>query len=193
MIKEFQDFFRPFTFLSLKDIQEAIRLIKLVRVKKGEVLIKPGTHDTMVYTLLSGYIRNYVNREDGEEITTRLAGPGMTVAAYRPTLLNQPSNETVEVLEDATMVAYDLKSSRDLMRRNANLNRMYSIILEGNLTDAVERIEYLTIVTAEQRYRYLLEKKPDILRNVPQKHIASYIGITPVSLSRIRARIANDK
>ncbi|MCB9185560.1 MAG: Crp/Fnr family transcriptional regulator [Flavobacteriales bacterium] len=189
MRKEFLDFFRPFTFLSLKDIQEAVKLFRVVRAKKGEVLIMPGSYDKTIYTLLNGYVRNYVDREDGEEITTFLAGPRMSVGAYRSALLNQPSNETVVVLENATMIAYDMDNIREMVRKNDNLNRVYSIMMERSLTEAAERVEYLTILTPEQRYLHLLEKKPEIVKNVPQKYIASYIGITPVSLSRIRARL----
>lgn len=188
--KEFQEFFRQFTFLTLKDMMEFVRLARIERGKKGQVLIECGKLDTTMYSMVTGYARTYVIRDDGEEVTTYLAGPGMTTGSYRSDFRGEPSNETVVLLEDAIMITYDFAKMRELIRANDNVNRMYSKVIESNFIEAAERIEFLTIMTAEQRYQHLLKHRPEIIKHVPQKYIASYMGITPVSLSRIRARVA---
>ena len=192
MKKEFQEFFRPFTFLTPKDMIEFMRLAKIVRCKKGTVLLEAGKVDNTLYSLLRGYTRTYVVRDDGEEITTYLAGPGMTVGSYRSNYKDQPSNETVVVVEDAIMLSMDFMKLRELTNNNDNVNRLYITILEKNFMETVERIEFHSAMTAEQRYVHLLQQRADLIKHVPQKYIASYIGITAVSLSRIRARVVNN-
>lgn len=66
---------------------------------------------------------------------------------------------------------------------------MYVKALEKAFLEIVERIEYHSVLNPDQRYEYLMEHRPEILERVPLKYIASYIGITPVSLSRLRARL----
>ncbi len=189
MLKEFRALFEPFSFVSPKDMAALIQIASVVRFNKGDQLIRAGEKDYRAYMLLHGISRTYVVREDGEEITTYLATPGMSIGSSKTIFGGEVGNENVVALENLVCVCVDFREFDELKSRNHNINRLYSKAMEKNLKEAVERLELHVVMTPEQRYLFLLQHRPEILNRVPLKYIASYIGITPVSLSRMRARL----
>ena len=193
MLEELRHFLDQFKFLSPKDVVAVAGLANVRRVKKGEHIFYSGDMHYTLYLVLTGFTRTYVVRDDGDERTVYLAGPGMGVGSSKTVYKDQPSNENVVALENCILISWDLTEFKRIAANRPAMYRWYAEMLERNFIEAVERVEFHTLMTPEQRYEYLLETRSDIFNRVPLKYIASYIGITPGSLSRLRARIVRAK
>lgn len=189
MLTELKEYLRQFTFLGPKDIANFVGISRITRHKKGDVLLKAGEVSHSMNVLLKGFVRTYVVRQDGEERTTYLGSKGMPYGSTKTILSGQPSNETVVALKNCIVLSFDIREFKRLGDKNYGLYKMYAAALEKGMLEAVERLEFHSVMLPEQRYEYLLENRPEIIQNVPLKYIASLIGVTPVSLSRIRARM----
>lgn len=189
MLAELKQYFKQFRFLTPADLAALMKVAKVMRVKKGEVLVNIGEMDHRLCAVLTGFFRIYTIRTDGEERTVYLAGKGMPVGASKTVFGNEPSNEVIVALEDSLLVYADSKAFKEVCEQRPRLYKMYATILEKSMLEAIERLEFHSVMLPDQRYEYLMQHRPEILEKVPLKYIASYIGITPVSLSRLRARL----
>jgi CRP-like cAMP-binding protein len=97
-----------------------------------------------------------------------------------------PSRKAIQILEDAEVVAINSSQLFKLYDTFPEVERLFRKIFEAAYVDTVHRIEGIQFHTAEERYKALLLESPNILQRVPLKYVASYLGITQVSLSRIR-------
>lgn len=190
MVDTLKKHLSEFGFLNSADIRVILGITKVQRIKKGAMVIMAGENDPNLYLVLSGFFRTYVLRPDGEERTVYLAGPGMAFGSTRTVFRSLQSTENVVALENSLALRWDFPKFKKACEENLNLQKLYSTMLERSFIEAVERLEFHSVMNSDQRYEYLLQNWPEIMEKVPLKHIASYIGITPVSLSRLRARLA---
>jgi len=154
---------------------------KIITVKKGEILQNIGELNTKVYVVKWGLLRSYTIDEKGKEHIYLFAPEGWIMADTNPA--DQPAQLFIDVLEDAKLVVREkniehTKDSQSLINRLAVLQR---------------RVIMLMSATAEERYIDFIETYPDIVKRVPQRMIASYLGITPEALSRVRHKVAEQK
>ena len=155
---------------------------------KGHILFKANKVETSIYFIKKGIARAYAYSDDNQ-ITFWLGQEGDPIVSMQSYVNNQKGYEDVELLEDCEL--YELKTEKlqDLFLKDikiANWGRKFS---ELELIKSEKRLIALQFNTATQRYLALLKNYPSILQRVPLAHIASYLGITQVSLSRIRANI----
>ncbi len=192
MLSELKEYLRQFTFLSPMDVANFVSIARISQPQKGAVLLKAGDVSYDMNVVLKGFTRTFVVRKDGEERTTYLASPGMPFGSSKTILDSKgsSSNETVVALENCIILSMDMREFKRLGNNSFGLYKMYAAALEKGMLEAVERLEFHSVLLPEQRYEYLLEHRPEVIQRVPLKYIASFIGITPVSLSRLRARIA---
>ena len=104
-------------------------------------------------------------------------------------LTGKPSRKAIQILEDAEIVGINANELFKLYDRFPEIERLFRKIFEAAYVDTINRIEGMQFHSAEERYKALLEQAPDVLKRVPLKYVASYLGITQVSLSRIRAQL----
>lgn len=190
MLTEVKQYLKQFTFLGPKDIADFVSVSKVTRYKKGDILLSAGELSYDMHIVLKGFVRSYVVRADGEERTTYIASRGMPFGSTKTILGGRSGNENVMALDKCIILLFDIREFKKLGNRNPALYKMYSAALEKGMLETVERLEFHSVLLPEQRYEYLLKHRPEVIQNVPLKYIASFIGITPVSLSRLRARIA---
>ncbi|MCB9185562.1 MAG: Crp/Fnr family transcriptional regulator [Flavobacteriales bacterium] len=195
MLAELKDYVSQFTFLTPKDIANFISISTITKPNKGEVLLEAGEVSHAMNIILKGFVRTYVVRQDGEERTTYLGSRGMPFGSTKTIMGSKdtPSNETVVALDDCIILSFDIREFKRIGNKSPGLYKMYAAGLEKGILEAVERLEFHSVMLPEQRYQYLQDNRPEIMQNVPLKYIASFIGITPVSLSRLRARIVKTK
>ncbi len=139
-------------------------------------------------------IRCYLIDEKGEEITFQLFAEHQAFGNAHAILFDEPSRFFYEALEKTKVYSTDLKSFQDLTTSHTDLfdlNRVH--VGRRILKHAFQRLESLVFLTPEERYQKYIEDYPNIINRVPDKYIANVLGITPVSLSRIRSRIASKK
>ena len=157
---------------------------------KGAHLDKAGKVPQYHNFIVSGHLRKYYMNEKGEEVTNDLNDGPRFFTSYQHFVNQTVSNEYLECITDCEILRISKKDA-DLTAQTSYTQKDYTIKLFQQIQEEYrERIDDLANLTAEQRYLKFLKKAPNILRNVPLKYIASYLGIKPESLSRIRREIS---
>jgi len=182
-----------FPLLDNADLMQLAPLVSVKQLLAGETLIRSGTVDYRGALVLSGLLRNYHPMGIGKERTVLFIAAGGAVAAYASVLENRPAVEQTQALEDSTVLLFDMRQLRKLMDQNQSLQMVYTKAVEQMLLDAIRRIDRFVLLSPEQRYLQFLTEQPDLEQRIPQKYLASYLGITPISLSRMRNRMARRK
>lgn len=159
-------------------------------LKKNSLFATEGKKACEVGFLLKGNMRHYYTK-DGEEKTTYFYFENHFVAAYIACLTGQPSRLSIEALTDCRLLVFSYKTLDELFSRSIAWNTFGRRLAEYLAAGLEERMVGLLLQTPEERYHELLQSnKQKIIERIPQHYIANYLGITPVSLSRIRNRVA---
>jgi CRP-like cAMP-binding protein len=159
-------------------------------LKKRENLMVEGQICHDIHLVLRGSLRQY-HIIDGEEKSTFFHFENQFACNYESYLTQQPSDITIEAMEDCELLYFNRKAL-DLMYRLYPKYEVFGrLIAENVYLCAISRLKTFVLNSPEERYQQFLQSydAPLILERVPQHYIASYLGITPVSLSRIRARV----
>jgi CRP-like cAMP-binding protein len=154
-----------------------------------EILVDLGEVATETYFILSGLIRYYYLTEDGKEITGFIFQEGLFATSSGSFFAQAPSTQIVETIEPCRVLALPFDGLQELFRTLPKTEALIRQILIQRFNYSQQVIASLIIQKPEQRYSSLLDSQPELAQRVPQKVLASYLGITPVSLSRIRNRI----
>ncbi|MEO6524424.1 MAG: Crp/Fnr family transcriptional regulator [Mucilaginibacter sp.] len=178
-----------FKELSLTDIIGLFNVSKNRTIKAGEIYINQGSESQKLAYIKSGLIRTYYLKENGDEITLMLRWENQFIASADSVIFKQPSRFIYQALEDTTVIEVDYQKAQAIIDKSTKLSSSRHTFLLNMLGQAIERIETFVLLSAEERYIKLLNEKPDINNRVPDKYLATMLGITPVSLSRIRKRI----
>ncbi len=171
-----------------KAAETAITTISsVVQVQKNKDLQAIGHTCKTIYFLKSGLARIYYFKES-TDITESFSFENSLVVRYESLFTSKPSKKGIQVLEDAELIAIKSTALFKLYDTHPDIERLFRKVFEAALVEQISRIESLQFHTAEERYAALLKEAPDVIKRVPLKFIASYLGITAVSLSRIRAQ-----
>ncbi len=171
------------------DFLKIYRSVKLVKLNKNEVYLQSGFYSPHVFYVKKGLLRGYYLDEDGEEKTLFLRWQkefGSDPACYFD---KKPARLTWEALEKSELLEINYDEIQELGKRNIFLLKIMLSSNQKLLKRMYERVEDFIIYNPEERFKVLLNKYPNLYERVPDKHLASFLGITPVSLSRIKKRI----
>jgi len=166
---------------------ELEKTVELVEYPKGHILSEEGKIERYLYFLAKGLVRAYTIR-NGEEVTFWFGMEGSIVCSMRNYIEKKPSYETIDLLENSLfyrVLAEDIESLYEQNIEWANWGRKY---IEHEVINVENRLIEQQFLSATERYHSLIKNNPLILQRVPLGIIASYLGITQVSLSRIRAK-----
>ena len=185
MVLLFQ-YFKKFNPLS-KEAENAIaEICSIVSIKKNKDLQPIGHTCKTIYFIKKGVARIYYLK-DGIDITEGFFFENSIIARVESLFTGKPSRKAIQILEDAEIIAINANQLFKLYDSFPEIERLFRKIFEAAYVDTVNRIEGIQFHTAEERYKALLAEAPEVLMRIPLKYIASYLGITQVSLSRIRA------
>lgn len=157
------------------------------RLDKGDFFIEPGQPSTEAAIVVSGLLRFYYTDTEGREATKAFRGPGELVAAYAELLDKRPSRTAIEALEDTELLVVRHDRVTALYKDHACWQELGRVIAEDHYRQRERREQELLLNSATERWRDFMKEKPELAAKLPQKIIASYLGITPVALSRITA------
>jgi CRP-like cAMP-binding protein len=185
------DFISKYISLSEDEKNALLSLGLFHSVKKGTVLLKEGQKTQDSFFVLKGCIRVYYII-DGEEKTTAFYTE-MDVLTPHCVINKTPSEYFISCLEDSILTVSNSDMGVEMNSKFPKFDIMCRMLSEELL--AKQRIDFDEFKTTspEQRYLNLLQKRPDLIQRVPQHQLASYLGIKPQSLSRLRARILEKK
>lgn len=168
-------------------------LLSLLRLRKGAFFVKPGDPSGRIGVVRKGLLRFYYVDASGSEATKAFRGPGELAAAYAEMLLGAPSRTFVEALEDSEVLIADYARFKRLYDRHHCWQALGRRVAERfYLAKEQREFEFLQL-SAEERYRRFDQEYPGLAGRIPQYHVASYLGITPVALSRIVSRLKKRK
>ncbi len=184
-MEELFDYFEQFQKLSEIE-KEAIRTIcSIKKVDKSSLIEEIGSTSKTIYFIKSGLVRIYYYK-DGIEVTEFFALSGNLVARVQSLLTQKPSAKAIHMLEAGTVIAINATKFFKLFDTFPTIERLYRMMLEVAYLEVVERLQSIQFHSAKERYAALMNNH-ELIQKVPLKFIASYLGITQVSLSRIRA------
>lgn len=161
--------------------------LKSVIVKKDDQLIKEGQVCQNFYFISKGSFRHYAVRENGEEATINLFVPGEWVFEYKSFVSQRPSENIIQATVDSELLGLSVWDFHDLARKHEVFFQMGRILEQATQNQDFQHNR----LTPEQKYERLLITKPELLHHFPLKHIASYLGMSPETLSRIRRKISS--
>jgi len=158
---------------------------------KGDILAREGDDAKSAGIVLNGVIRSYYIDKDGNDVTQFFAREGNL--CIDSGLLGFTEMKAMwEALEDATVMLFDVKDMKDLIMSDENLKTLWIGILESGLRYKVYREGSFLVQNATERYLEFRKRYPDLSGRIPQRYIATYLGITPESLSRIRSSLREE-
>lgn len=185
---DFQILRKKYTFLQMEDLTELMSICKFQDLPKNQHFIRAGDTGKKVGFIISGLIRFY-HLKDGEEYNIIFKKEFEMVSSFETIILNQPSSYSFEALEDTQMMVYDYNEMETLFSKNHQLERFGRHFIQQELAKAVKTYEGHLFFSPEERYLKFIREHPNLMNRIPLKHLASFLGITPVSLSRIRKRV----
>ena len=177
--------FKKYNALPVKAEEAIAAISSIITVKKNKDLQPIGHTCKTIYFINKGIARIYYFK-DGIDITENFFFENNIIARVESLFTGKPSRKAIQILEDAEIVGINANQLFKLYDSFAEIERLFRKIFEAAYVEKVHRIEGIQFHTAEERYKALLQEAPDILKRVPLKYVASYLGITQVSLSRIR-------
>lgn len=170
--------------------EQSIREYIEIRVfKKGEHLIREGEIAQNSYSVFKGCVRQYY-LVDGEEKTTFFYTEGQSIFSLQGEARNKPAKHNLSCVEDSTLSLISRENEMAMYKRFPRLESMSRLSLRDELVSYQEMLASYITTSPEERYANMLENRPELLNRVPQYMLASYLGVKPESLSRIRKRIS---
>jgi len=179
--------------LSIEDAGILIKSAKSKSFKKKEIIIEEGALKTDVYFLRNGLVRAYCINDKGDEITFGLISENQILTNIDIILFDQPSRFYYECIEDTKTFSIDFDKVQNIIERNPKLERNRKFFARNAMKKMLQRLETFVLMNAEERYEDFIKNNPTLSNRVPDKYLANVLGITAVSLSRIRARIVHKK
>ena len=161
--------------------------LQLASYEKGHTLLAAGQKSEISYFLLSGIIRFYYTTEDGKEFNKAFYSEQQLVGSLSSIILSEPSRYSIEALEPCEGFVIPNSLYLHYVTKDLAWERHFSYCCQMMLVRNERREAELLLKSPKERYLQFARNFPELLKRVPQYHIASYLGITPVALSRSRA------
>ena len=165
--------------------KELLSKVSRVHYLKGHQVIREGQVATSFFLVESGMLRSFY-RKGNREITTWLAYEGQIAASISSLFENKPSHETMECIEDCNLLCISNKDLQELYRQYECLNTIGWKLAEEYCSILEDRAYSLQVMSATERYKDLMEYDPEVIKRAPLSYIASFLGISQETLSRIR-------
>jgi len=166
-------------------ISDLASVSKVLSFDKPTILVKEGQFANKTYFIVKGCARAFYLK-DGKDVTDWLAFENDFISAINSFFLNIPSPHYIEVLEASELLEFSREDSLILSDKYHDFEKLASKVITRTLLQLQQRVVSIQFETAQQRYENLLNIRPDITQRVPLTHIASFLGITLETLSRIR-------
>lgn len=178
--------------ISLSDNEKRIidEYIPIKKFKKNHLLLTEGKYSKESYFIVSGCVREFYNK-DGEEITTNFYVEGDSFSSFYSFMNNTPANNNLQCVEECFLSIMYKETEEKLYKIIPKIESLCRISIEAEIAKQQYILGKYFTSTPEERYLELINNKKDLLQRVPQYLIASYIGVKPESLSRIRKRISS--
>lgn len=187
-MKKLIESFGEIAHLSEESENALMQIIKKREFRKKEILQEEGKISDKIYFVEKGITRTFYYK-NGKEVTFWIAAENEFVGSFASFFSRTPSNKYVETLEDCTLWIFDYDKLENLYSNSKELERMGRLFANYGITILEKKFDDFHTMSALERYNVLINKHPKVLQTVSLGIIASYLGITQETLSRIRNRV----
>ncbi|AJW65113.1 Cyclic nucleotide-binding domain protein [Elizabethkingia miricola] len=177
--------------VTLSDLEKDLckRFMDPVSYPKNCIIEGEGKIPVYLYFVVSGFVRLFHYNDKGDEVTTHINCPPGFITSYVNFNNQTRSDENLECITECKLLRIT-KADLDLLIQKSTSFKDFSIyVFQQSLSYNEKRSKELATLTAEQRYLKLMDEQPELLHNIPMQYIASFLGMNPKSLSRIRKQI----
>ena len=189
-MEKFRQFIEKYTLLTETDWLIISECFEKQIVEKDEVILTEGKICRHLYFIESGLLRFFINKE-GNDITKFFTEAPYCFTSQVSFNSERPATENIQAIEESIVWQITLKQTNDLLELKS-WNTFVRKLTQEVQYFTEEILEELQTETAEKRYEKMLNNEPLLLQRIPLKYLASYLGIAPQSLSRIRKKIAKN-
>lgn len=191
MTEELLEYLRAYFNFEISKLLPLDGYFKIEKKKKKEYLLKEGNYSDDIYLIINGYIRTYHLSEKGDEITTEIYRKGEMVSSLYSIMKKTPSDEYIQCINECKLYKISDESFKELRTKDPQWFQLGFNILKTELLKKEDRIRGFTKLKANDRYLKLIAENQDLVKNIPIQYLASYLGMKPESLSRIRSELLN--
>lgn len=181
-------YFSRFTKLSEEEVEALLESMTTKKFDKGEFIVNEGRRNADTFFILDGLVRQF-RLIDGEEITTGFYKEMQWIISLPEIAENDHSADSLICVEETSVVVGNETKALQLFKQFPRFETISRMVMENVFAQQQKWMKCYLTDSPENRYLRLLKEQPDIFQKVPQYHIASYLGVKPESLSRIRKRI----
>ncbi len=182
----------PETQFSAEELDQILPKFKRKEFSKHEFLLEAGRTANYYFFIESGFVRSYALDTEGKDISTNFYTTGDIVIDWPSFFLRIPTKEATQALTDGVCWQLDYDSFQQLFHHSEAFREAGRTRLVGSYFELKNKSISMITDQAKDRYKRLLEEKPQIVQNVSLKQIATYLGITDTSLSRIRKEMSKE-
>ena len=191
MSQELKNYIQKSIDISSDDLEEIVRYYTAEKVSRKTSLLRAGEICKFESFILKGCIKIFFINQEGLEVVLSFATENWWVSDLLSFQEQVPTRMHIEALEDTEVLSITREKKEELLEKFPSLEKMFRIIIQRHLYAYQERLFRSIALTAEQRYDVFLSKYPELPQRIPQHLIASYLGISPEFLSRLRKRKLN--
>ncbi|WPR77629.1 Crp/Fnr family transcriptional regulator [Algoriphagus sp. NG3] len=172
--------------MSKRAISLIIPHMELIKLAKKHVIIHENQKNRFGYFIIKGAARSFY-LQNGVEVNTWFAFEGEVVGSLR-NYNNLPSRETVQMLEDSLLISFNMNEIKNLMTDHIEISNFINPTIGDYAAYLEDKLYYTHLKSAKDRFNYLMTEKPEIFLRIPLTYIASYLGISRETLSRLRSK-----
>jgi CRP-like cAMP-binding protein len=175
--------------ISESDMALLMPKLQCKTVKKHEFLLQEGETCRNIYFLVNGFFRMFYVDYEGNDINYRFTCEHNFLVDFQSFLLQKPSHFNWEAMQNSEILVLSFTDVHTLYAASPAWNNFGRLIAQHVYLQLNERVEMLLFMSPEERYKYLMDTRPELFSQISQFHISSYLGIKPESLSRLRKRM----
>ncbi|MGE8431969.1 MULTISPECIES: Crp/Fnr family transcriptional regulator [Chryseobacterium] len=176
---------------SQEETEAVKRYFEPVKFSRNKIIEEAGKIPGYLYYIVSGYLRLFYTDQNGNEVTTHINCPPGFFTSYSHFINETISEDYVECITDCELLRITKKDLDNLVRESQTMKDFSISVFQQSIAYNENRSRELSVLNAEERYLKLIKDYPEIIQNVPIQYIASFLGMKPESLSRIRRKIIN--
>lgn len=184
-----RDIARKYHTLSAEELDELTRILVPMKFLKGDQILGEGEVGKYMYFVNKGLVRQYYFK-NGKDLTEHFSYENMMVICIESFVKQEPTRLLVEAMEPTIVFGIPHDELEELAARNHNISMLYRRIFEVALIDSQVKADMMRFETAQERYIRLFRSQPQIFQRAPLIHIASFLQMTPETLSRVRSSVA---
>ena len=188
MYDKLKTFYYSYVPLTPEEWEDKIQYLTVRKVKKNEFIVQPGQICRSVHFINEGVFRTY-NLIGDKEITTNFFFDCGYVTDYASYINQIPAREYIQALTDGELLSFPHEKMQEMYEKYPRAQKYGRLIAEKIFVNTYSRQQEFLFLNPKERYLKLLKKRPKVVQRIPQHYIASYLGITPEYLSRIRKEL----